>query len=218
MRKDLKSAFELAAEGNSVDHYKNMLREFQEDLLKRQQAEAAAAATPKKSKKAKAADDDDVEMADVGESAKAKSKKRKADEETSVSLIMPNSFNLCFHLTKLSFQTPQRSDSVKKPKIKLNTSSTPKAANGTSTTKKEDSAAKPAKVKKQKAKDAEKEKEPKEPKMTAEERHARKEVRFDIITMACIIINPLRRRKSCTFDTSFNEDSLPGISNLRRAR
>ena len=28
MRKDLKAAFELAAEGNSVEHYKNMLREM----------------------------------------------------------------------------------------------------------------------------------------------------------------------------------------------
>ena len=89
MRKDLKSAFELAAQGNSVDHYKNMLREFQEEIIKRQQADAAAAATPKKSKKAKAAEDDDVDMADVGESAKAKSKKRKADEETSVSSMTP---------------------------------------------------------------------------------------------------------------------------------
>jgi hypothetical protein len=85
MRKDLKAAYELAAEGNSVDHYKEMLKGFEEDLIKRQEAEAAAAATPKKSKKAKAAEEEDVDMADVGESAaKTKSKKRKADEETSV--------------------------------------------------------------------------------------------------------------------------------------
>jgi hypothetical protein len=84
MRKDLKAAYELAAEGNSVDHYKEMLRGFQEDLIKRQEAEAAAAATPKKSKKSKAAEDEDVDMADAGESAKTKTKKRKADEETSV--------------------------------------------------------------------------------------------------------------------------------------
>lgn len=91
MRKDLKAAYELAAESHSVEHYKDMLQGFEEEAIKRQEAEAAAAATPKKSKKAKAADDD-VDMADVGESAKAKSKKRKADEETSV--CSPKSFKI----------------------------------------------------------------------------------------------------------------------------
>ncbi|TQV95701.1 PWWP domain-containing protein [Cordyceps javanica] len=153
MRKDLRAAFELAVEQHPVEHYKKVLAAFEEELLLQQQAleeaEAArkeAAATPKRSKKSKKAEDDDVDMADV-DSAKPKSKKRKAEEETS---------------------TPQRSDSVKKPKIKLNTSSTPKA-NGTPS-KKAESATKPKSDKK--AKDAKK---PKEPKMTPEEKRERKQ-------------------------------------------
>jgi hypothetical protein len=75
-----------------------------------------------------------------------------------------------------AFQTPQRPDSVKKPKIKLNTSSTPKTANGAPTPKsKTDSAVKP-KSKAKKAKEGDKKSEAaKEVKMTPEERHARKE-------------------------------------------
>lgn len=65
-------------------------------------------------------------------------------------------------------QTPQRSDSVKKPKIKLNTSSTPKA-NGTPS-KKAESATKPKSDKKA-AKKAP------EPEMTPAEKRERKQVR-----------------------------------------
>ena len=85
-------------------------------------------------------------------------------------------------LEKLNIgQTPQRSDSVKKPKIKLNTSSTPKAANGTSTPKaKDESSTKVVKPKNKKAKEGgDKKAEPsKDTKMTPEERRARKEVCF----------------------------------------
>ncbi|KAJ6783864.1 hypothetical protein PWT90_05492 [Aphanocladium album] len=158
MRKDLRSAFELAVEQHPVEHYKEVLAKFEEELIAQQEAiEAAAAAkreaaaakreaaaTPKKSKKSKG-DDDDVDMAD-GDSAKPKSKKRKAEDDTS---------------------TPQRSDSVKKPKIKLNTSSTPKA-NGTPS-KTAESASKSKSDKK--AKDAKK---PNEPEMTPEEKRERK--------------------------------------------
>ncbi|KAH7326554.1 hypothetical protein B0I35DRAFT_405772 [Stachybotrys elegans] len=150
MRKDLRAAFDLAAEHHSLDHYKEILKQFQEDL-------AAAAVTPKKSKKGKAKDDDgDVDMDEVPESSKSKSKKRKADEDAA---------------------TPQRPDSVKKPKIKLNTSSTPKAANGSAASKPKDESAVKAKSKAKKAKDtAEKKPEVvKEAKMTPEERRARKE-------------------------------------------
>jgi hypothetical protein len=156
MRKDLRAAFDLAIEHNSIDYYKDILKKFEEDLA----ASAAAAATPKKSKKGKSkadeTDDLDMDMDDVEEGTKsAKSKKRKAEDDAA---------------------TPQRPDSVKKPKIKLNTSSTPKTANGAPTPKsKTDSAVKP-KSKAKKAKEGDKKSEAaKEVKMTPEERHARKE-------------------------------------------
>lgn len=86
MRKDLKAAFELAAEHHPVKHYKEILKTYQDEIIARQEAEKAAVATPKKSKKAKAEEEEeDVEMADATQSAKSKSKKRKADENTSVS-------------------------------------------------------------------------------------------------------------------------------------
>ncbi|KIH87829.1 hypothetical protein SPBR_04874 [Sporothrix brasiliensis 5110] len=121
MRKDLQKAHQLAAEHHPLSYYKDLLRQFQEELeeaeeAKRQAAEAKrlAASTPKKSKKAPK---EDVDMLDVPEddddeqptTASKKSKKRKAEEDT---------------------QTPQRSDSVKKPKIKITSSGTPKS-NGT---------------------------------------------------------------------------------------
>ncbi|KAM5373823.1 hypothetical protein ACJZ2D_006785 [Fusarium nematophilum] len=154
MRKDLKEAFILAAEDNSVEYYKDMLKQFQEELIAQEEARREAAATPKKSKKGKAkAADDDVDMEDVDDAAQEKSKsskKRKADDDVS---------------------TPQRSDSVKKPKIKLNTS-TPKTANGSSKGKDESATKAKLKVKKSSEKKAEA---PKEPKMTPEQRRNRKE-------------------------------------------
>lgn len=74
-------------------------------------------------------------------------------------------------------QTPQRTESVKKPKIKLTVNSTPKTNGTTSTPKTTES--KSAKSKSKKATEAPVEKEmsvPKEPEYTPEERHARKEV------------------------------------------
>lgn len=70
----------------------------------------------------------------------------------------------------LRLQTPQRSDSVKKPKIKL-TSSTPKTSNGVNSPK--DSTSKTLKVK-AKPKKAET---PKEPELSPEEKKERKQVR-----------------------------------------
>ncbi|KAJ4224020.1 hypothetical protein NW759_005689 [Fusarium solani] len=154
MRKDLREAFELASQNNPIDYYKDVLKQFQEELIAQEEAKKEAAATPKKSKKgkAKAAPADDLEMDDVDDDIpeKPKSKKRKADDDAS---------------------TPQRSDSVKKPKIKLNTS-TPKAANGTPKGKDESATKTKLKVKKSSEKKAEG---PKEPKMTAEQRRQRKE-------------------------------------------
>ncbi|EHK26409.1 uncharacterized protein TRIVIDRAFT_229361 [Trichoderma virens Gv29-8] len=157
MRKDLKAAFELAIEQNSIEHYKDILQSFQDELIAQEEAKKEAAAAPKKSKKgkAKASDDEDVDMEDVDEAPKPKPKKRKAAEEEA--------------------SVPQRSDSVKKPKIKLNTSSTSKSANGTAAPKaKEEKPAKVAKAKTKKSTDK-KSDAPKEAKLTPEERHLRKE-------------------------------------------
>ncbi|KAH6997632.1 hypothetical protein BKA56DRAFT_4727 [Ilyonectria sp. MPI-CAGE-AT-0026] len=151
MRKDLKEAFHLAAENNPIDHYKDILKKFQDEMIAQEEAKREAAATPKKSKKGKAkAVEEDEDMADVDDiEEKPKSKKRKAEEAVS---------------------TPQRPDSVKKPKIKLNTS-TPKA-NGTPKGKDESAAKTKTKSKKNGDKKAEA---PKESKMTPEERRNRKE-------------------------------------------
>lgn len=177
MRKDLQEAHKLASENHSLDYYKGVLQQFQEDLLQQQKAkEAKAQATPaKKTKKAKAEaeDDEDVEMADATVVAEAeetevkekKTKKRKAEENA---------------------ETPQRSDSVKKPKIKLTTNSTPKTTNGVGSTPKSSKPQSEAKSSKSKtpkksnkeAEDKKAEKEvatPKEPELSAEERLARKE-------------------------------------------
>ncbi|KAI0140997.1 hypothetical protein F4776DRAFT_676896 [Hypoxylon sp. NC0597] len=172
MRKDLQNAHLLAAEQNSLDYYKNVLREFEEQRLAKLEAKKAKTSkTPKKGKAAEAAaadEDEDVEMADAEEGddvepveKKPKSKKRKAEDDAN---------------------TPQRSESVKKPKIKLTNSSTPKAANGVQSPTKDSS--KPVKVKAKSTKggkdktESKKEKDapaPKEPELSPEERHMRKE-------------------------------------------
>lgn len=89
MRKDLKAAFELAIEQNSIEHYRAILQSFQDELIAQEEARKEAAATPKKSKKGKAKvtdEDEDVDMEDAEEAPKAKPKKRKAaDEEAAVS-------------------------------------------------------------------------------------------------------------------------------------
>ncbi|KAK3330392.1 PWWP domain-containing protein [Apodospora peruviana] len=171
MRKDLQAAHELASENHPLSFYKEVLQQFQEELIEQEKAKAAKAATPSKKKgKTVVDEDEDVEMADAADEEEAapvkekKAKKRKAEE---------------------NIETPQRSDSVKKPKIKLTTNSTPKSTNGASSTPAK--AAKPAaepkvtkpKVKKAKEPEEKKEKEqpatPKEPELTQEEKHARKE-------------------------------------------
>ncbi|KAI1828096.1 hypothetical protein F4861DRAFT_490614 [Xylaria intraflava] len=166
MRKDLQSAHELAAKSHNLDYYKDVLREFEEQRLAKNEPKKSKPKTPKKSSKP-TDEDGDMEMIDVGDEAeepskkKSKSKKRKAEDENS---------------------TPQRSDSVKKPKIKLTSTATPKSANGVQSPAAKDSA-KPSKAKAKAAKgskdaDGKKEKEPvvpKEPELTHEERRARKE-------------------------------------------
>ncbi|KAI1764813.1 hypothetical protein GGR53DRAFT_301258 [Hypoxylon sp. FL1150] len=176
MRKDLQNAYFLAAEHNSLEYYKDVLREFEEqrqaNLEAKEAKKAKGTKTPKKAKVAELelGDDEDVEMADVEEGVEAepaekkpKSKKRKADDDSN---------------------TPQRSESVKKPKIKLTNSSTPKASNGVQSPAPKESAkavkvkAKAPKAGKEKA-GSKKEKEVpvvKEPELSPEEKHVRKEV------------------------------------------
>lgn len=173
MRKDLQAAHLLAAEQNDLDYYKNVLREFEEQRLANLEAKAAKSRTPKKKTAEAAVDDDgDLDMADADEGAdaegsekKSKPKKRKADDDNS---------------------TPQRSDSVKKPKIKLTSNSTPKTANGNQSPKAgKESTSKAAKSKGKQskaAKDADAKQAEieaaaaqKEPELTPEERHLRKE-------------------------------------------
>ncbi|KAI0200104.1 hypothetical protein F4808DRAFT_178036 [Astrocystis sublimbata] len=166
MRKDLQAAHMLAAEGHDLDYYKDVLQEFEEQRLAKAEAKKSKVKTPKKS--AKVVDEEgDLDMDDIEDETeepaekKSKSKKRKAEDEA---------------------RTPQRSDSVKKPKIKLTGNSTPKAANGVQSAATKESG-KPAKAKTKSSKggketDSKKEKEaaaPKEPELTPEERRARKE-------------------------------------------
>lgn len=156
MRKDLLLAHELAEQHHDLDYYKGVLQQFQEELLQKQkaaEAKAAAAATPKAKKKAKAAADEDVEMEDV-DGAPKKDKKRKNTEDS---------------------ETPQRSESVKKPKIKLTNNSTPKANGAASKSAKSGGETKSAKkAKKPKEDSEERVQTPKEPEMTAEDRFDRK--------------------------------------------
>ncbi|TVY86674.1 PWWP domain-containing protein [Lachnellula willkommii] len=183
-RKDLVAAHQLAAEQHDLDYFKEILKNFVEaraaEAVAKEAARAAKAAkksTPKKSKAVVDADGDvdmedatgdpDNEELDVAGSEKpakpTKSKKRKPEDDA---------------------ETPQRTESVKKPKttIKLNT---PKA-NGTATPKSsKDSAAKSSKpkTKKSTAKVAASPEAviPKEPELTPEEQQIKKEascVRF----------------------------------------
>ncbi|KAK9417231.1 hypothetical protein SUNI508_09035 [Seiridium unicorne] len=171
MRKDLAAAHQLASEQNSLDDYKRVLLDFQEAKLAEAEAKAARARAKKEKTTKKSepkVEDEDVDMPDAdvqeGEESDGKkaTKKRKAEDEV---------------------VAPQRSDSVKKPKIKLTTSSAPKAAtNGVSSPKDSSSKTTKTKTKTPKpAKDSEGEKAkkepvaPKEPEYTPEEKHARKE-------------------------------------------
>ena len=142
VRKDLKLAFELATAQHDIDYYKGVLEEHEKERIAAQEAAAAAAATPKKSKKKNKGgeEDEDVDMADADASVKSKTKKRKAEDGSDVSQLL---LSVSIAITDLDAQTPQRPDSVKKPKIKLNTNSTPKGTNGSAA--KDSAKAKPKK-------------------------------------------------------------------------
>lgn len=166
MRKDLQEAHHLASHSHPLEHWKDELHAFQNQLIEKENA--ATAASAKKNKKAKAVseeeEEEDVDMVDAIDEEKPakekKTKKRKAEEEAA---------------------TPQRSESVKKPKIKITSNSTPKAVNGSTPkgTKPSEPKAAKAKAKKEgKTEDKKAEKEvqvPKEPELSPEERHQRKE-------------------------------------------
>ncbi|KAH6626053.1 hypothetical protein B0J18DRAFT_130182 [Chaetomium sp. MPI-SDFR-AT-0129] len=161
MKGALKGAHQLASENHPLSYYKEVLQNYQEELIEQEKAKAARAATPKgkKAKAASADEDEDVEMEDAPEATETpakgkKAKKRKAED---------------------SAETPQRTESAKKPKIKLTTSATPKANGAASTPKATKGEGKSAKTKSKK-KDAEEtvEEAAKEPELSAEEKHVRK--------------------------------------------
>lgn len=94
MRKDLAAAYVLASEHHPLGFYKEVLQQFQEELLEKEKAKAAKAATPKTKKKSSAPpEDEDVDMedADAGSETPAKdkkAKKRKAEEAAEVSWMV----------------------------------------------------------------------------------------------------------------------------------
>jgi hypothetical protein len=108
---------------------------------------------------------------------------------------------------------------VKKPKIKLTTSSTPKTTNGATPKAAAPAPAADAKPSKQKPKKAVEKKV--EPKLTPQERHARKEVcglslaeRSDRSEW---FADKLNRRRSSIFDTDSSVVSSPEIRSPRTA-
>jgi hypothetical protein len=93
MKKDLKEAFELAAEEKPLSYYKGLIVQNREALAREQEREVArvrsAAAAVAKAKRARSDGDGDLDMPDEepeeDEDAHKKSKKRKAEEATGVS-------------------------------------------------------------------------------------------------------------------------------------
>lgn len=93
MKGALKGAHQLASEGHPLSYYKEVLQNYQEELIEQEKAKAAKAATPKgkKGKAASADEDEDVEMEDAPEATETpakgkKAKKRKAEDSAEVRL------------------------------------------------------------------------------------------------------------------------------------
>lgn len=91
LKKALRAAYELAAENHPLSFYKEVLQNYQEDLIQQEKAKAAKAAATPKGKKTKAADeaDEDIEMEDVADAEETpakdkKAKKRKAEDAAEV--------------------------------------------------------------------------------------------------------------------------------------
>ncbi len=93
MRKALQSAHQLASESHPLSFYKEVLQNYQEQLIEQEKAKAAKAATPKgKKSKTVVSDDEDVDMEDAPEvdetpAKEKKAKKRKAEESAEVSFV-----------------------------------------------------------------------------------------------------------------------------------
>lgn len=177
MRKDLAEARRLAAEKHDLEYFKDILKNFMEqresDRLAKEaaQAEKKAKKAAKKDRKSTATvvesdEDGDVEMADaIGEPDTEEAEPSKAKKNGNGK--------------RENEDVEPRPESVKKPRIKLNT---PKTINGTSTPKvaKDPAAPKSAKPKKKstpKVKTAEVPEVvvPKEPELTPEEKRIKKE-------------------------------------------
>ncbi|KAK3372517.1 PWWP domain-containing protein [Podospora didyma] len=179
MRKDLQAAHELASENHPLQYYKDLLQQFQDEQLAQEEAKekaradkAAKAAAQSKAKKGKAAvdDDEDVDMADAAD-----------DDNTPVKV--KKTANGKRNASQMDEAETPRTE-TKKPKIKLTTSLTPKAPNGAASTPKsvkqapEAKATGKAKPKKAAVEEKKVEKEivtPKEPELTPEEKHQRRE-------------------------------------------
>lgn len=93
MRKTLQAAHHLASENHPLSYYKEVLQNYQEELIEQEKAKAAKAATPKgKKSKALSEDDDDVDMEDAPDvdetpAKDKKAKKRKAEDSAEVSFF-----------------------------------------------------------------------------------------------------------------------------------
>ena len=87
MRKDILSAYELASEGHDLDFFKELLQQFQEEVVAKEEAQ--------KAKKKKVVDDMDIDAVD--KTPAKKTKKRKAEDEVVVSVPRTSiSFRLRF--------------------------------------------------------------------------------------------------------------------------
>jgi hypothetical protein len=89
MRKTLQAAHHLAAEHHPLSYYKELLQNYQEELIEQEKAKAAKAATPKgKKSKAASEEDEDVDMEDAPDAETPakdkKAKKRKAEDSAEV--------------------------------------------------------------------------------------------------------------------------------------
>ncbi|KAH9220410.1 hypothetical protein DL95DRAFT_329637 [Leptodontidium sp. 2 PMI_412] len=183
MRGDIAAARTLAAEQNDLDYFKDILYAFEEarkadiaakEALKAEkqaekQAKKAAAAKKEKKSAAKAVEDDEDANLDMPDAV------GDPESDGADATIEPPKTNK----RKAEDDTPQGSDSVKKPRttIKLNTK---KTTNGVSTPKTpKEATPKTAKPKKSKATPKAVETPeaavPKEPELTAEEKRAKKE-------------------------------------------
>lgn len=101
MRKDLAAAHHLASEKHDLEHYKTVLRDFQEAKMAELEAKQARARAKKEKTTKKTepkVEEEDVDMPDAedqeGEESEGKkvTKKRKAEDEGAVSIQLTMAF------------------------------------------------------------------------------------------------------------------------------